>query len=57
MKRRSIDIESCFGDIKHNMGFRRFHVRGIAKVKTEITLIAMGHNLRKINLQGLKKAS
>lgn len=28
-KRRSIEIESCFGDIKWNMGFRRFHLRGL----------------------------
>lgn len=50
-KRRSIEIESCFGDIKHNMGFRRFHLRSIKKVKTEFTLIAMAHNLRKMHLQ------
>jgi len=53
-KQRSIEIESCFGDIKHNMGFRRFHVRGIQKVKTEFFLIAMAHNFRKIQLQPLK---
>ena len=56
-KKRGIEIESCFGDIKHNMGFRRFHVRKIEKVKTEITLVAMAHNLRKINVQELKKAA
>jgi len=56
-KKRSIEIESCFGDIKHNMGFRRFHVRGLHKVKTEISLIAMAHNLRKMHLQLLKSAA
>ena len=56
-KQRSIEIESCFGDIKHNMGFRRFHLRGLKKVKTEITLVAMAHNLRKIYLKGLGKAA
>jgi len=56
-KQRSIEIESCFGDIKHNMGFRRFHLRGLKKVKTEITLVAMAHNLKKVYLQGLKKAA
>lgn len=56
-KRRGIEIESCFGDIKHNMGFRRFHLRGIRKVKTEITLVAMAHNLKKVYLKGLKKAA
>jgi transposase len=56
-KRRSIEIESCFGDIKHNMGFRRFHVRGLQKVKTEISLVAMAHNLRKVQLQIIKRAA
>jgi hypothetical protein len=50
-KQRSIEIESCFGDIKHNMGFRRFHLRGLKKVTTEFTLIAMAHNLRKLHLK------
>lgn len=50
-KRRSHEIESCFADIKHNMGFRRFHLRGLKKVKTEITIVSMAHNLRKIHLQ------
>ncbi len=56
-KQRSIEIESCFGDIKHNMGFRRFHLRGLRKVKTEFTLIAMAHNLRKISIQLTKKTA
>lgn len=56
-KQRSIEIESCFGDIKHNMGFRRFHLRGLKKVKAEITLVAMAHNLRKVYLKGLQKAA
>ena len=56
-KRRSIEIESCFGDIKHNMSFRRFHLRGLQKVKTEFTLIAMAHNLRKVSLNNMKKAA
>lgn len=56
-KKRSIEIESCFGDIKHNMGFRRFQVRGLQKVKTEISLIAMAHNLRKVYLKSIKQAA
>lgn len=56
-KQRGVEIESCFGDIKHNMGFRRFHVRGIQKVKAEWTIVAMAHNLRKIHLQSIKKAA
>lgn len=56
-KQRGIEIESCFGDIKHNMGFRRFNLRGLAKVQTEINLVAIAHNIRKICLQRQKKAS
>lgn len=56
-KQRNIEIESCFGDIKHNMGFRRFHLRGLEKVKTEITLVAMAHNLRKLFFKTIKNAA
>ena len=54
-KQRGMEIESCFGDIKHNMGFRRFHLRGLMKAKTEFSLVAMAHNLRKIQLQNAKQ--
>jgi len=50
-KTRNIEIESCYGDIKHNMGFRRFHLRGLKKAETEFTLVAMAHNLRKLHLK------
>jgi len=56
-KQRGVEIESCFGDIKHNMGFRRFHLRGIEKVKAEWSIVAMAHNLKKIHLQNIKKAA
>lgn len=56
-KRRSIEIESCFGDIKHNMGIRRFHLRGLKKVNTEFILIAMAHNLRKLHVKVQKAAA
>ncbi len=56
-KKRGVEIESCFGDIKHNMGVRRCHLRGLKKVKTDFCLIAMAHNLRKVHLMNLKMAS
>ena len=56
-KSRSVEIESCFGDIKHNMGFRRFHLRGLDKAETEFSLVAMAHNLRKLQIQSVKKAA
>jgi transposase len=56
-KRRGMEIESCFGDFKHNMGFRRFHLRGKKKVKIEVGLISIAHNLRKIQIQCLNRAA
>lgn len=44
---RSVEVETVFGHIKHNMGFRRFHLRGRAKVKTEWGLVSIAHNLKK----------
>jgi transposase len=48
-KKRSVDVETVFGDIKQNQGFRRFNLRGIEKVKTEFGLIAIAHNMKKTN--------
>lgn len=58
-RQRGTEIESCFGDIKMNGGFRRFYLRGLPKVQTEFGLIAMAHNIRKIclKLQYLPKAA
>jgi transposase len=45
---RNVEVESVFGHIKHNMRFRRFHLRGLEKVKTEWGLICIAHNMRKL---------
>jgi hypothetical protein len=45
---RSTEVETVFGDIKHNMIFRRFHLRGMPKVKVEWGLICIAHNMRKL---------
>jgi transposase len=55
-RKRGYEIESCFGDIKHNMGFRRFHLRGLRKVKTEIAIVSLAHNLRKLHQKQQNKA-
>lgn len=47
-KRRSTDVETVFGDVKRNWGFRRFSLRGIEKVAHEWRLVMMGHNIRKL---------
>ena len=56
-KQRSQDVESVFGDLKMNGHFRRFHLRGKIKVKTEFGILALSHNLRKIHFSDLKKAN
>lgn len=48
MKSRKYDIEPVFGDLKHNMGFRRFLLRGLTKTNIEVGLMAIAHNLKKI---------
>jgi len=47
-KKRVVDVEPVFANIKHNKGFRRFNLRGLDKVKIEIGLLALAHNLSKI---------
>ena len=48
MDKRKWDVEPTFGDIKHNMGFRKLLLRLMPKVKTEVGLISMAHNIKKI---------
>ncbi len=43
----STDVETVFGHLKHNMGFRRFDLRGLEKEKTEWGLVSSAHNVRK----------
>jgi hypothetical protein len=47
-KKRSVDVEMVFGHIKHNMRFRRFHLRGLEKVNIEWGLVCIAHNMRKL---------
>jgi hypothetical protein len=49
-KRRCWDVEAVFGNIKQNMNFKRFMLRGLGKVEIETGLIAMAHNLKKAAL-------
>jgi transposase len=48
LKMRRHDIEPTFGDIKQNMGFRKFLLRHKPKVSIEVGLIAIAHNIKKI---------
>ena len=44
---RPIEPEAVFGDIKYDHGFKRFRLRGMAKVNVEFGLVTLAHNLRK----------
>lgn len=54
-KRRSVDVETVFGNIKRNLGFTRFTLRGLEKVTLEWRLVATGHNIRKLFLAEREK--
>jgi len=45
---RKIVVEPVIGDIKENYGFTKFYLRGLEKVKIELNLISIVHNLKKI---------
>jgi transposase len=46
--RRGVEVESVFGRLKEDWGFRRFLLRGMAKVKTELGLLCIAQNMAKI---------
>ena len=48
MKRRREDVEPVFGNLKRNLGFRRFNLRGKWKCELELGLVSVAHNLLKI---------
>jgi len=45
---RATEVETPFGNIKYNLGHRRFILRGLKKVNVEFLLLAIAHNLRKV---------
>jgi len=47
--RRKQTVEPVFGIIKAALGFTRFHLRGIANVTSEWTLIALAYNCRRLH--------
>jgi transposase len=47
---RKQTVEPVFGQIKEARGFRRFLLRGLAKVGHEWSLVCTAHNLRKLAL-------
>ncbi|GAB6968829.1 hypothetical protein JCM25156A_28670 [Komagataeibacter kakiaceti JCM 25156] len=47
-RQRKQTVEPVFGIIKSIMGFRRFSLRGLAKVTTEWTLVALAYNCKRM---------
>jgi transposase len=47
-KRRPVDVEPVFGNIKTNKNFKRFLLKGIDKTEIEWGLLSLAHNLKKI---------
>ncbi|MDZ4234846.1 MAG: transposase, partial [Dietzia sp.] len=47
-RKRAVSIEPVFGNIKANLGFRKFSLRGHVGVHTEWRLICTVHNLLKL---------
>lgn len=48
MKRRGVEVESVFGNIKGNHHFKRFMLRSLPKVEIEFGLLVIAQNLRKM---------
>jgi transposase len=46
--RRGVEVESVFGRLKWNWGFRRFLLRGKEKVEIEWGLLCIAHNMAKM---------
>lgn len=57
MRMRRTVIEPIFGILKSAMGFERFHLRGLAKVNTEWTLLCTAYNLRTIQRWRLRQTA
>lgn len=47
---RKSTVEPVFGILKEQLGFRRFHLRGLAKVRGEFALLCSAFNLKKLHL-------
>ncbi|MBT9170841.1 MAG: hypothetical protein DDT18_01193 [Actinobacteria bacterium] len=47
-RQRKKIVEPVFGQVKSNLGFRRFRLRGSGKAGGEWTLVCLVHNIKKI---------
>lgn len=46
--RRMADVEPAFANIKHNLRFTSFRLRGFTGVRNEWNLISLAHNLKRM---------
>ena len=47
-KKRMYTVEPPFGNLKHNIGYRGFLLRGLPKAKGEFNLMCIAHDIKKI---------
>jgi len=47
--KRKSTVETVFGIIKHVLGFRQFHLRGLESVQSEWNLVCIGWNLKRMH--------
>jgi len=58
LKSRAMTVEPVFGNLKENLGFRRFRLRGLQQVKAEFNFMCIGHNINLLfNFMKNKKKS
>lgn len=55
--KRKTTVEPVFGNLKANLGFRRFSRRGLEAVRSEWHLICAAHNLLKLHRHKLRAAT
>ncbi len=54
-RKRKVEVEPVFGQIKYNQTFNRFSLRGLSKNTTDWGLICVAHNLKKWDLMVNKR--
>jgi len=47
-RQRQASVEPVFGNLKSNLGFDHFRMRGLEKVKVEFGLMCIAHNLNRL---------
>ncbi len=48
--KRKSTVETVFGIIKHVLGFRQFHLRGLDSIQSEWNLVCIGWNLKRMHV-------